>query len=350
MQRIRTHRVWWLGLLAVMLITLIGCGGTYTAGEARHAGLAELGEALFEDPRLSADGRVSCSTCHDPSHGFTDGRDLPLGASGRIGTRNATSLLDVATLETFFWDGRETDLDVVVLQPLTNAVEHGNPDLAAVEKTLNSIPEYREQFKRLSGKPPNAKTAGEALAAYIRSLDRSITRFERYLSNKGPIQLTHDELAGLDLFRGKANCVSCHTIDNGTTPLTDGRFHHAGIGFDKIAGDITVLLERINEAELHGDALGRLILEDQEIAELGRFAITKEPADLGAFRTPTLRNVANTAPYMHDGSVATLSDALERELYYRGIALGRPIALTVEEQQQLLAFLRTLSIEQHQAQ
>ena len=321
-----------------------------TTGEPRRPDLVKLGEALFKDTRLSADGRVSCSTCHNPSLGFTDGRDLSRGASERIGTRNAISLLDVATVETFFWDGREMDLEVVVLQPLTNAIEHGNPDLDAVEETLNSIPEYREQFRRVFRNPPDAKTTGEALAAYIRSLDRGVTRFERHQSKNDSSPLTHDELAGLALFQGKAKCASCHIIEDDTAPLTDGKFHHAGIGFGRIAGNIAMLLDRIREAELRGDAPGHLILGDQEIAELGRFAVTKDPADLGAFRTPSLRNVANTAPYMHDGSVATLSSAIERELYYRSIALGRPITLTVEEQQQLLEFLQTLSVERHGVQ
>lgn len=331
----------WIPPLILITIVISGCHGQDRTRQQSEA--VALGEKLFLDARLSADGRVSCGTCHDPARAFADGNRTSVGVYGRTGTRNATSLLDVPHVEAFFWDGRGRDLTEVVLQPLTNAVEHGNPDLGTVVESVRSIPEYRMIFKRAFGRPPDKESIGHALAEFIRSLEPGTTRFERYLASGTQELLTHDEVAGLGLFQGKAKCASCHVIDDAS--LTDGQFHHAGIGFERIAGGIAPLLKRIDAAERSGLSLGRLILEDPNIAELGRFASTREPLDLGAFRTPSLRNVANTAPYMHDGSVPTLEAAIDRELYYRGIALGRPIVMTVEEQKQLVAFLRALSVE-----
>lgn len=333
----------WISPLVVITIAISGCDGPHR--ERQRSDAAALGEKLFLDARLSADGRTNCGTCHDPTRAFTDGNRTSTGAYGRTGTRNATSLLDVRHIEAFFWDGRERDLTEVVLQPLTNAVEHGNADLPAVVETLRSIPEYRTGFMRAFGRPPDRENIGQALVEYVLSIDPGTTRLERYLASGEEALLTHDERAGLGLFKGKAGCAGCHVVDNDAL-LTDRNFHHAGVGFDRIAGGIAPLLQRIDAAERAGLPLGRLALEDPDIAELGRFAATREPAHLGAFRTPSLRNVANTGPYMHDGSVPTLEAAIDRELYYRGIALGRPISLTVEERQQLLAFLHALSIEQ----
>lgn len=335
-------RVMRISLILLGLAVLCAC--TRMQGPATVADLETVGAQLFSDPRLSADGAVSCATCHDPERVFTDGKQVSLGVFGRQGTRNAPSLLDLDLFDTFFWDGRETSLDVVVLQPFTNPTELGHDDLQAVLDTLHSIPEYRAGFAAALGRErPDAGDLAGALAAFLNSVERGESRYERFLATGDPSILTKDEHAGLALFRGKAQCGECHTPDLGA--FADNRFHHAGIGFERVAGNLAPLLARIDRLESEGEPLGRLVLQDADIAELGRFVATRRPRDLGAFRTPTLRNVANTAPYMHDGSVTTLEEAIERELYYRGISLGRPINLTVEERHQLAAFLRALSIE-----
>lgn len=332
-----------LAFLTALLVCL--CIADYASRQQQDQYAVNLGKLLFFDKRLSADGRVSCATCHIPSLDFTDGRATSVGASGRVSTRNSTSLLDVAHLESFFWDGRESTLADAVLQPFTNPAELGNAYMADVESALASTPEYRTKFFRQYGRAPDSAAIAHSLSTYIRSLESGTTRIERYLSSGDTTLLSDDEVAGLSLFRGKANCSSCHIIDEEAAPLTDHRFHHAGVGFERVAGQIASLIAKINNEAASGIPLGNLVLESKEIAELGRFVRTGSPSDLGAFRTPTLRNVARTAPYMHDGSVRTLEAAVERELYYRGISMGRPISLTTEEKRQLQAFLQALSIE-----
>lgn len=330
-------------LIYMVALLLCGCMQAGSDDAAAHAGLGSLGSRLFFDARLSTDGTVSCATCHDPARAFADGRPVSVGVHGRQGTRNAPSLLDVDVVEAFFWDGRESDLAEVVLQPFSNAVEMGHEGLQEAVDRVREIAEYRAGFSAAVGRDmPDAEDIGRALAAFLRSLDAGSSRYERAVAAGNWSLLTEDEQAGLQLFRGTAQCGSCHLSDRDARVLTDNRFHHAGIGFERIAGNLAPLLTRIEALEGTGAPLGRLVLEDAEIAELGHFVATRRPQDLGAFRTPTLRNVANTAPYMHDGSVATLEEAIERELYYRGISLGRPINLTVEEQRQLAAFLRAL--------
>ncbi|MCR6627674.1 MAG: c-type cytochrome [Pseudoxanthomonas sp.] len=332
-----------LAFLTALLVSL--CIDDYASRQQQGQDAETLGKLLFFDKRLSADATVSCATCHIPSQAFTDGRATSVGASGRVGTRNSTSLLDVAHLKSFFWDGRESTLADAVLQPFTNPAELGHVHMADVESVLASTPEYRMQFFRQYGRAPDSAGIAHSLSTYIRSLEPGTTRLERYLLSGDATLLSDDEITGLSLFRGKANCSSCHVIDEETAPLTDNRFHHAGVGFELVAGQIAPLIAKINNEAASGIPLGNLVLQRKEIAELGRFVKTGSPSDLGAFRTPTLRNVARTAPYMHDGSVRTLEAAVERELYYRGISMGRPISLTTEERRQLQAFLQTLSIE-----
>ncbi|MEQ4573445.1 MAG: cytochrome c peroxidase [Gammaproteobacteria bacterium] len=324
------------------LFAMQGCTPTPTSHRAQEP-LARVGAQLFSDVRLSADGKVSCASCHLSAKAFADGEAVSIGAFERKGTRNAPSLLDLTAGQPLFWDGREHDLSVAVLQPFANPREMGHENMQAVLQRITALPEYRKALSR-DGKLHEADIAA-ALVAYLRSLDAGTTLFERARKASDLSLLGHDAEMGLRLFQGKAQCASCHAITEAGAPLTDGRYHHTGIGFDRIAGNIAPLLTLIKTAQESGMPLGRLVLADQDIAELGRFAVTGKPQDLGAFRTPTLRNVANTAPYMHDGSIATLEAAIEHELYYRGLIQGRPIKLTVEEQRQLAAFLRTLSIE-----
>lgn len=211
---------------------------------------------------------------------------------------------------------------------------------------INQSPGYKELMKNaFSDHAINSERIAQALTAYLRALPVNPTRYDVYIRSNDTTGLSHDELSGLSLFKGKAACTDCHRLDGSPATLTDNRFHHTGIGFEKVAGNITGMVARLDALEQQGVPLGQAILTNADIAELGRFAKTRRPSDLGAFRTPSLRNVALTAPYMHDGSVVTLEEAVEREIYYRSLARGRPITLTVEEQAQLSAFLRALTTE-----
>ncbi|KAB7765682.1 cytochrome c peroxidase [Xanthomonas sp. LMG 12462] len=322
-------------------IGLTGCErGARVAAAQGDADRIALGRDLFLDRNLSADGAVSCADCHIPAKSFTDGRKVSLGVLGNAGTRNAPDLADAGIYSALFWDGREHDLRVVALQAFTNPREMGLADAEMLLARINAQPRYA---KYANGHRLDRSAVADGLTHYLRSLPRQPTRYDRSIDE--PSLLDANERAGLALFTGKAACAECHQLAGSPVTLTDQKFHHAGVGFEQIAGDVTALLERLEQARRTNQPLGALVLSDREVAESGRFAATRKPADLGAFRTPSLRNVALTAPYMHDGSVATLDKAVEREIYYRSLGRGRAVNLTVTEQRQLTAFLRALSTE-----
>ncbi|MGO4262643.1 cytochrome-c peroxidase [Lysobacter sp. TAB13] len=329
----------WLSCLAITLVVLAaGCGQT-PAPAATDARWAVLGGRLFADTRLGADGRTGCVSCHRPEHAFSDGRPLSLGVYGQTGTRNAPTLLDVGELPHLFWDGRETRLEQVVLQPLTNPVEMGLGSIDDLLQRLRADPKYTAAFADLGG--ASAEAVAAALAAHLRTLRSGDSAYDRYRSGNRNA-LGPDEQAGLALFTGKAACSECHVMQKPRPRFTDDHFHHLGINDNAIAGKVAALIPRLD-----GKCnLGHLVLTEVDIAGLGHFVASRKPADLAAFRTPSLRNVALTAPYMHDGSVATLEEAVDQEVYYRGINKGRPLSMTVEERRQLLAFLRALSAAQ----
>ncbi|ALN92878.1 cytochrome-c peroxidase [Lysobacter gummosus] len=329
----------WLSCLAIALAALaVGCGQALVPA-ATDARWAALGGRLFADTRLGGDGRTGCISCHRPEHAFSDGRPLSLGVRGQTGTRNAPTLLDVGELPHLFWDGRETRLEQVVLQPMTNPVEMGLGSIDDLLRRLRADPKYAAAFADVGGVSTDA--VATALAAHLRTLRSGDSAYDRYRSGNRDA-LSPDEQAGLALFTGKAACSDCHVLQEPRPRFTDDRFHHLGINDNAIAGKVATLIPRLDGKR----NLGHLVLTEVDIAGLGHFVASRKPADLAAFRTPSLRNVALTAPYMHDGSVATLEEAVEQEVYYRGINKGRPLSMTVEERRQLLTFLKALSAAQ----
>lgn len=325
-------------VLCGMLLLASACKDPSRPSNTDTGTLAQIGEALFNDPRLGADGLTSCATCHAREHAFTDARAVSVGAFGRTGTRNAPTLIGLNAEGPQFWDGREMRLADAVMQPLGNPAEMGHDSVAAAMQRIAALPEYQSHF----GQNIQAADVSAALTQYLLELDAGSSAHERASAQNDFSQLDPAAQRGMHLFQGKAQCASCHLSD-GRPTFSDEGFHHASVGFERIAGNIRALQERLEAARATGDPLGHLILSDAEIAELGRFAVTAMPQDMGAFRTPNLRNVARTAPYMHDGSIPTLEAAIEHELYYRGLASGQPISLTVEERRDLLAFLQALS-------
>jgi cytochrome c peroxidase len=344
MPRNGRHQTAMLACLALVAATLaISACGTdqHDTATARIA----LGQTLFHDMRLSADGKTSCASCHRAELAYTDGAAVSTGTGGQRGTRNAPSLLDSRFMTHFFWDGRATTLEAAVLQPLTNPLEMGLPDQRAVLARLAQDERYAALLPAASTEDTDGMQAVAAsLAAYIRALPAPPTRYETYLRTRGAqAALSDDEREGLALFSGKAGCIDCHRLDGAPATTSDQRFHHAGIGFDQVAGNVAALLDVLDRQKREGKALGDSILSDVRLAELGRFAVTRTPQDLGAFRTPSLRTVADTAPYMHDGSIADLPSAVEHEVYYRNLARNRPISLTAAEKHELVLFLQALS-------
>lgn len=274
---------------------------------------AALGRQLFFDRLLSRDRTMSCASCHDPQRAFTDGRAVSVGVFGRKGRRNVPTLVNRGYGVAHFWDGRASSLEAQVLQPIQESKEL---DLTVDEALarLRQSRRYRELFLSAFGEEINSGNLAKALASYIRTIVSGNSRFDRYVRGRSDA-LSKPAREGLRLFRGKANCSSCHLGPN----LTDERFHNTGVAW-----------------------------RDGHLLDPGRFAVTGQEKDQGAFKPPTLREIARTAPYMHDGSLETLKEVVE--FYNRGGNPNphldpdlRPLNLTSEEKQYLLAFLSALT-------
>ncbi|RUL68996.1 cytochrome c family protein [Dyella choica] len=306
-----------------------------------------LGKQLFNDAHLSADGTIRCASCHIPEKGYTDGRRVAVGVGGHTGTRNTPSLMTLAEAQetAFFWDGRRSALNQAVLDPLTNPVEMGLRDQAELLQHVQQDPTYAPAFTRAF---PDTKPAissehiAAALVVYVRSLRSPESAYDRYAAHSDKTALSPRALLGLAIFQGKGRCAECHRLEGAPATLTDHAYHRTGVGLDAIAANLPTLTEEVIKRSLRDGAIGNRVATHADEAQLGRFNVTQDPADIGLFRTPSLRNVSQTAPYMHDGSVATLDDAIDREVYYRSLQAGHPLQLTVEERANLKAFLQTL--------
>jgi cytochrome c peroxidase len=272
-----------------------------------------LGRQLFFDPRLSGNNRMSCATCHLPDKGLADGLAATPGWDGKPLGRNTPGLLNVGFQTSLFWDGRAGSLEEQALGPIQSPQEM-HQDLDELERELNVIGGYAEQFRRIFGTGATRENVARALAAFERTLISRSSPFDRYLAGDKDA-LTASAKEGLRLFTGDAGCVRCH---NGPL-LSDGRYYRLGVGF--------------------GDK--------------GRAAVTGKDEDLYKFRTPSLRDVARTAPYMHDGSRPTLFEVVE--FYYRTAPTQGPGGVTLDiepllgqsfsEMDALVAFLESLSGE-----
>jgi len=313
-----------------------------------------LGRKLYFDTRLSADGTVSCATCHDVTRGFTDQLKVSEGIKDQLGQRNAPTVLNTALLQVVFLDGRSPGLDHQATQPITNPIEMGMPDGAAAVKAIAGDPDYQKAFKEAYGRDVNFEDIGRAIGAFERTLVFLDSPFRRFLEGD-ETAISADARAGWDLFNGKARCVACHQM-NLSNPLgTDNRFHNVGVSarhqdFEGLAAKALKLLdEDPSEKKLDELALST------PMSELGRFMVTKNRADIGAFRTSILLNVAITPPYMHDGSLPTLWDVMdhynkggEPNLFLDGGM--EPLALSEKEINQLVAFMFSLTDDKFAAE
>lgn len=304
----------------------------------------ELGKALFHDTRFSADGRIGCASCHQPTRAFTDGRAVAKGLRDQAGTRNTPTLFNVAYVTSLFWDGRRARLEDQVRDPFVNPLEHGLGNHDEILKVIRGDKEYIAMFRDAFGVTAEGITlehVTKSLASFTRSLLAGDSPFDRYYYGGDKNALSVSAINGLEIFRGKGRCDTCHVIGSEGALFTDHQFHSLGIGMDRIASGLGEVSKRVIRASV--SELDKLIASQPEIAALGRFVVTHKPADIGRFRTPSLRNVALTAPYMHDGSVVTLEEAVELEIYYRGIEANRPLILTAEEKTALVAYLKSLT-------
>jgi cytochrome c peroxidase len=283
-----------------------------------------LGRKLFYDPRLSKDNTVSCASCHNPNLGFSDGRRIAQGIGGLLGMRNTPTLLNAAYSPIQFWDGRAASLEAQSAFPIANPLEMNQPHEVSVSKIGKDLA-YKAEFAQAFG--PGRVTLGiiqKSLASFERTLLSGNSPFDQYQYGGNKQALTPAAIHGLAIFTDpkRGNCAVCHTIDTRYALFTDGKFHNTGAGVNG-AGDFT---------------------------DVGRFGQTKLEADKGEFKTPTLRNVALTAPYMHDGSLKTLKDVVD---FYAGGGNSNPgldkemksLNLSAQDRADLVTFLESLTGE-----
>jgi cytochrome c peroxidase len=301
-------------------------------------GKYELGRQLYFDPRVSLDGTVSCATCHNPAKGWTDGMRVSIGIGGQAGSRNAPSVLNTAYGKTMFWDGRAPSLEAQVQGPIQNAIEMGQQSYKEIVDRLRKVPGYREQFERVFGTNVTLDGFAKAIASFERVAARSgNSKYDQYSAGENQalsasekrgmvlfgLRLNTDDEFKSDALLQKAKCTLCHQGFN----FTDEQFHNLGVGWVEKTG---------------------------KFADLGRWAIdpigAKSDASIGAFKTPSVRDVEKTGPYMHDGSLITLEQVVDH--YDKG---GTPnpyldtdmkkLNLTPQEKADVVAFLKALTGE-----
>lgn len=287
----------------------------WPAGNPYSRAKAELGRLLYFDARLSADGTVSCASCHDPKAAFTDGAPVSTGIKGQHGTRSAPTVINRVFGMAQFWDGRAASLEEQAKGPIANPVEMGMTHEAAVAR-IRGIAGYRPRFAAAFGSDAvDLDRIVKAIACFERTVMSGNAPYDRYLAGDRQA-MTAAQVRGMNVFVNKAKCDQCHEGAN----FTLNSYHNLGVGTDRPDPDA------------------------------GRFAVTRDPRDWGAFKTPTLREIEHTAPYMHDGSLKTLAEVIE--FYDKGGIPNRnldpaikPLHLTARDKSDLVEFLKALGGE-----
>lgn len=308
-----------------------------------------LGQSLYFDKRLSADGTLSCAVCHDPASALADRSRTAVGVAGSAGARNSPTILNAAFGTSQFWDGRVVSLEEQAKAPLVSPDEMGMRDYAAVEARVAAVGDYRRRFRRVFGEQGiTIDTISKAIAAFERTQLSGNSPFDRFMAGD-KTAISDAQKRGWALFRGKAGCVECHAFDASSPFFTDFGFHNTGVATKN---------RNFNELIRHLDAGGgpaaskgqavNPLSHEEGFSELGRYLVTKRLEDLGAFKTPSLRDIELTNPYMHDGSVKTLLDVVR--FYNRGGERNpsldsklHPLGLDEGEMNDLVEFLRALT-------
>ncbi len=324
-----------------------------------------LGNILFSDKRFSSTGEVSCATCHDPAKAFTDG---PLSVSEGInkltGTRNAPTVVNAAFFTSQFWDGRRPSLEEQSGDPFLNPVEMNLPSHDPIVKIVREDEAYQEMFREAFGVAPDAIAMDhvkKAIAAFERTIISGDSPFDRWRFGGEADAISDQAKRGFEIYINQGRCVSCHTITDTEALFTDNKFHNLGIGFSRISGDLDKVAGEFLRIAKTDQAADTAILGDANISEIGRFAVSRELQDIGQFKTSTLRNIAATAPYMHDGSLKTLREVVV--FYNTNISPHedqsqkpnpfqsggiRPLNLDDAQIDDLVAFLETLTSPQYE--
>jgi cytochrome c peroxidase len=332
--------------VAVAAMVLVGVG---KAESGQNAARVALGQRLFFDPTLSADATVSCSTCHDPSRAFTDGRKVSVGVKGNAGRRNSPTLINAVFEPSLFWDGRVADLQEQAALPFVSPTEMGREDLGSVVALLNGSEDYRASFLSAFGAPPSGELLLSAIAVYERSLISFDSAFDRYIAGDTNA-VSASAQRGWELFNTRARCNKCHALSEtrrDTRNFSDNDFHNIGIGMKGL--DAADLARRAQAAVASDLASVDRAALNSEFSALGRYLVTREDADIGAFRTPNLRNLLLTGPYFHNGGMDTLWDVMDH--YNKGAGTGnphldediQPLALSERDIDDVVAFLASLT-------
>jgi cytochrome c peroxidase len=316
-----------------------------------------LGQRLFFDRRLSVDGTVSCSTCHDPARAFTDGKPTSVGIKGRVGQRNAPTILNALYNKTQFWDGRVNTLEEQAALPIVNAVEMGYPNLVAAVAQIAAAKEYQQAFRAVFGRPPNGPDLLRAIASYERTQLSFDSPFDHFIAGE-TVAINASAKRGWEIFNTGGRCNKCHALTETTrdvTNLIDNDFHNIGIGI--IRHNVIALARQAEPLIKSGDtaAIDRAAIQT-DMSALGRFLITKKEKDIASFKTPNIRNVLITGPYFHDGSQETLWDVMDH--YNKGDGLHnpyldediQPLALTESDIDDVVAFMASLTSANYKEQ
>jgi len=312
-----------------------------------------LGRKLFFDRRLSHNDTMSCAMCHVPEQGFTNNElATPIGVTGRSIRRNAPTVLNSAYQKTMFHDGRDTSLETQVIGPLISHDELANPSIGYLVEKVKALADYDGLFEAAFGGNTTIGRIGQAIASWERSLLAADSPFDRWRYGGENDALTNQQQRGFELFTGKAGCAACHLIDDDHALFTDHAFHDTGLGYRAVGrngqgGEVV----SVEIAPGVFTDVARSVVEsvgDPRTPDLGRYEVSRDPRDLWHFKTPSLRNVALTGPYMHDGSMTKLREVIQ---FYNdgGVPhdgldpLIRPLGLSDDEIGTLVAFLEALT-------
>lgn len=311
-------------LTILLFVFAVACGGIESEVKSIKSEI-ELGKKLFFDPILSQDQSISCASCHRPEFAFADNTEFSLGVNDSLGTRNTPSVMNMASRPHFFYDGRAESLEEQAIGPIENPVEM-NLNISEAISRLNQSELYTKLFEKIYLEEPNIVNASRALAEFQRSLESDGSApHDKWMNDEDPMALTESQKRGRELFLDKGKCFDCHFGPD----FTGDEFRNIGL-YDEL-----------------------------EYKDKGRFDLTKDSSDLGKFKVPGLRNVALTAPYMHDGSLKTLEEVIEfySDLYMfvpnpinLDSIMKEPLKLSITEKEDLVNFLHSLTDEKIKSQ
>lgn len=308
-----------------------------------------LGRDLYFDKRLSIDNSVSCATCHDPKTAFAEPKQFAEGVGGKRGARNSPTVLNSMFNTEQFWDGRAKSLEEQAKGPIINPLEMGMPSHDIVVQRIKQDPAYAKRFQEVFNAPPSIDTIAKAIAAFERTQLSGDSPFDRFFTGE-KTAISEAAQRGWDIFKNKGRCITCHEFNASSPFFTDFKYHNIGVGMRATANFETLarqVQKMSSDGKLTAEEIDRLSLTEG-FSELGRFLVTRQPKDVGAFKTPPLRDIELTAPYMHDGSQKTLREVID--FYNKG---GEPnpnldggirkLDLTEQDISDLEEFLKSLT-------